>query len=376
MKANGIRHLAGAAALLGTFLAVGAVGGALAQNSPAAGAKLCEKKTELHFSVGTGTVTIASAPLFSVPQYMGYWEEGCLTVKGYGGKTTLSLMQLLATGQIDVAFSGPAALLQARSQGVDAISVYQIGYENLFWLAVPPDSPIKTIADLKGKTVGVNSMGDQALFLFRAMFKNAGLDPEKDVKFLALGTGAPAMQALKHGDVQAVGFWVDIYSALSNQGYDFRFIRSPIETVAGGWTTNLYVMNKFAKEQPDVLARFLRGISKGIMFARANPEAAVRMHWKQYPETKPAGVSDEEALKQGVRMINDKMKTQGPVSGLKLGEQASERVANYLKFALEYGIIKSPMDAASLMNNDFVEAANAFDPKTVEQAASSVVIPK
>jgi len=65
------------------------------------------------------------------------------------------------------------------------------------------NSPIKTIADLKGKTVGISVIGGGTQGPFNMLLKQAGLDPTKDIKLVEVGF-AVSENALRQGPVDAV----------------------------------------------------------------------------------------------------------------------------------------------------------------------------
>ena len=92
---------------------------------------------------------------------------------------------------IDLSTGSAASMMFAASKGVPLKMIGSIsmdsskGFETPY--AVKADGPIKTLADLKGKTLGINGYkSDTELTERRAVLK-AGLDPDKDVKFTVIG---------------------------------------------------------------------------------------------------------------------------------------------------------------------------------------------
>ncbi|MEX3980520.1 hypothetical protein AB4Y45_16260 [Paraburkholderia sp. EG287A] len=97
------------------------------------------------------------------------------------------------------------------------------------------------------------------------------------------------------------------------------------------------------------------------MFTIANPEAAIRILWEIYPETKPTGI--EAALRQGVntleaRIPNWKLDKSG-VS--KWGESSEGNYAAYTDFMQKWGVTKAKLAPNDLMTNDLITEINAFN---------------
>ena len=83
---------------------------------------------------------------------------------------------------------------------------------------VPKSAGITKVADLKGKTIGTPVIHPDPYL--EGIYKEAGLDP-KDIKMVATGTGAPALLALKRGDIAAWMSWDTAVAELENRGMEF-----------------------------------------------------------------------------------------------------------------------------------------------------------
>src|SRR5471032_589382 len=98
---------------------------------------------------------------------------------------TSPMSQALAAGALDCATQGVLPIAQGMVS--NSFSVYVVaqhvgekpGSFSVYW-AVKDDSPIKTVADLKGKSVGTNVFGSGILGPMFLMLKKNGVDPEKD----------------------------------------------------------------------------------------------------------------------------------------------------------------------------------------------------
>ena len=71
-------------------------------------------------------------------------------------------------------------------------------------LALVAKPEIKSVKDLKGRIIAVGSYGSTPDLVARMVVKHAGLDPESDIKVLALGTDGARLAALKEGVVDVI----------------------------------------------------------------------------------------------------------------------------------------------------------------------------
>src|SRR6267378_4597832 len=102
---------------------------------------------------------------------------------------TAPMTQALAAGALDCATQAPLSLANGVVGGnLKAYIVAQHVFEkpggfSVYW-AVMDDSPIKTIADLKGKTLSINTLGSGIYGPMALLLKQNGVDPEKDIKLV------------------------------------------------------------------------------------------------------------------------------------------------------------------------------------------------
>jgi NitT/TauT family transport system substrate-binding protein len=138
-------------------------------------------------------------------------------LKSYGNSYTIEMTftrgspeaaQLLAAGQVDLAALSSPAFAAAIAKdavpgGISIISdIYQDGHpgfaSNTFF--VLKGSPIKDVADLRGKKVAINAYGSAVDLVLRVALKKAGLDPRRDVQVVEV-TFANIAPAIREGRV-------------------------------------------------------------------------------------------------------------------------------------------------------------------------------
>jgi len=141
-------------------------------------------------------------------------------------------------------------------------------------LSLVSRAEIRSVRDVKGKTIGVGSYGSTPDIIARMVVKHFGIDPETQIKLLALGSDAARLTALREGviDVMIVAPPVDFeakklgYNIISRAGDIFRY---PYNGVATG-------MKKLS-ERPDEVKHVLRAMLKANNFILKNRDGAVQV---------------------------------------------------------------------------------------------------
>jgi NitT/TauT family transport system substrate-binding protein len=150
-------------------------------------------------------------------------------------------------------------------------------------LALVGKPEFKSVKDLKGRTIGVGSYGSTPDIVARMVVKHFGIDPDTEIKVLALGSDAARLAALKEGvvDVIIVAPPIDFegqkmgFNILSRAGEIFRFPYNGLGTSV-----------KKINENPDEVKRVLRALIKANGFIRKNKEGTVQV-LVDWAKTKP-----------------------------------------------------------------------------------------
>jgi ABC-type nitrate/sulfonate/bicarbonate transport system substrate-binding protein len=150
-------------------------------------------------------------------------------------------------------------------------------------LSLVGKAAIKSVTELKGKTIGVGSYGSTPDIIARMVVKHYGVDPETEIKMIALGSDSARLTALKEGVVDAiiVAPPVDFegkkmgFNILSRAGDILRFPYNGLGTSAEKIT-----------ERPDGVKRVIRAIVRANGFIRRNREGAIQV-LVNWTKTKP-----------------------------------------------------------------------------------------
>jgi NitT/TauT family transport system substrate-binding protein len=324
------------------------------------------KKVQVVFAAG---IIDSQVSMWTAAEALGYYKEDGLTVDFSAVRGTAAAIQTLLSGQAQFAVVNAASLLlpASRGQDVGVMGVYNWMRKNHVRFAVKPDSPITELAQLKGKKIGITTMADTGNQAGIPALKLVGLDPEKDLTRIVVGYGGSAATALAGGSVDALAIWDVEFGRMENLGFKFRYlpIPPPIVNIFGA---TLAATRDFAKQDPQAVLGVGRGTAKGFLFAFNNPEAAIRLHWRLYPETKPKGKTEEEALREQLFLVKLRL----PL--YRFDDLADRRWGPYTReewqtWARILGVEDKVKDLDALYTNAAVEEINRFDPRKIEADA-------
>lgn len=131
----------------------------------------------------------------------------------------------------------------------------------------------KSLKELKGKTLGVSSYGATPDVGARMMLKQIGLDPEKEIKVLALGSDAARITALKQRVVDLIVISPPADSQMEKQGY--RVLARAYELFNFPYL-GLGTQLRKIKEKPDEIRRAIKATIRANRFVRDNRDEAVQ----------------------------------------------------------------------------------------------------
>lgn len=326
--------------------------------------------TKVTIAVGTTVIDVSQANNTSVPIATECWKRAGLDVTIQPTNSS-SAMQAVLSGQAQFVNMGPGAAILARAKGAPIKAVYLNMRRNFQFPVVLASSDIQSIKDFKGKTIGVISYGAQLVEIIKGMLAEAGLDPNKDVTFVETGGGAQAIAALTSGRVDVWGTWDSQIATAENMGIKLRrFTTDAAEKLVFGGS--YFVRDDYIKDHPDVIEKVLRCVAQGSAEVLANPEGAIKAHWKIYPSSKPTNLDDAEAMKQALHLVNVRSDFIKLGAGERWGEFPPQAAKVMVDFMRANDRLKDDLDPETLYTNQFVEAINHFDSAAVTQKAASL----
>ncbi|WP_280402372.1 ABC transporter substrate-binding protein [Nocardia carnea] len=197
-----------------------------------------------------------------------------------GTGASAGAVALLLNGQIQLAVSEITAIPTAAANGfdVDVVTSLAVDYEtpagDASALVVPETSPIRSFADLEGRTVAVNGLRSFFDLTVLEAVRLDGGDPER-VSVVAIPF-EDQVAALRQGRVDAISTLQPFAGVLTRDG--FRSVGNPAAAALGphSVTTVLMGAGEFVEANPDVVRRFLTALAEAGRYANEHPDEVRR----------------------------------------------------------------------------------------------------
>lgn len=237
---------------------------------------------------------------FLVAKEKGYYEEENIDINILPGGVGINPVDVIISGDADVAVAWTGNVLPAISQGEDLVNIGQGMQRSAMRLMALKESGIETPEDIEGKKIGTWPGGNELEpYAFIEMQR---LDKDRDVTLISQNFD---MNQLLNNEIDLASamiyneYWLPI-----EQGYsEDDFVVFDMEEEGAGMLQDaLFVKRDFLNENKDLLVRFLRATIKGWEYAIANPEEAVDLMNLDFTQ------ADEGAKDHQIRMAQETAK--------------------------------------------------------------------
>lgn len=323
-----------------------------------------------HVRVGwcARTVSAAATP-FAVATKLGWFRQEGIEVELVPLPGSTDCVKNVATREVDFSLPSVEPLAIGRPQGIRAKVFYTAYQGNIYGIAVPQDSPVQKMADLRGKTIGVISMASAGVIVARALSATAGLNPDADVTIVVAGEGAQTAAMVRGKQVDALSQFDTQYAMVENAGVKLRLLDT--RDIDRYPSNGFLALEESLRTKRKEAVAVARGYAKGTIFAIANPEAAVRILYDVFPQTKPTGKDEATAIRDDVKVLQARAQNwKLDKAGVKRwGENSEANYAAYAAFMLRWGIIKQAVPVTDLVTNELIDEINRFDPEKIAAEA-------
>lgn len=290
---------------------------------------------------------------FALGKDAGIYDSAGIDIDIRSGNGSSSAHRLVANGDSDFAYGSCGALINLASQGAEIVSVAVIDAMGAEAVIVRPDSGVKTIQDLKGKTILTTANAGVNTF-FPIVLANAGLT-EDDVNVTNVPDGA-----LVSAYLQGSGDAVAILGGLDDKPAEIR--------ANGGDDPILFPYSDFGVDQvgycistkkdtvannPDLVNRFVDATLAAYAATEADPDKAVAAIADIV-----GGTMAEDQGKAQSRAVLDVtlgLLYSGANSDKKLGLNVASDWESMVDLMKEYNDLDPNADPASFYTNEFID---------------------
>src|SRR5436853_297211 len=223
--------------------------------------------------IATSAMTLTSIPYLVAIEKKLFEKEG-LAAQYVVMRSDLAVNGLI-TGDVDYNQS-VSSVLRAGVAGAPLITVAGIYNRTFFELIARRD--IKSLAELKGKTVGISRYGASTEYALRFGLKANGIDPDKQIKMLAVGEDAARIAGLQNGTLAAIVSQVPAnFFAYKVGGHTLLPLGEYMETLLAG----VGVSQKKLEQNRDEVKRVVRAPLRALDFMQAQPIEAKNLIQKR-----------------------------------------------------------------------------------------------
>ena len=214
------------------------------------------EKRDVHIAVG-GKAAFYYLPL-TVAEQLGYFKDEGLDLKISDFKGGSAALKAVVGGSADVV-SGAyehTISLQGKKQYFQAFALQGRLPQIALGVATAKAANFKSFKDLKGMKVGVSAPGSSTNNLVKQLLAKAGLDPNRDVAIVGVGTGAGAIAAMRGGQIDALSNVDPLMTRLERDGVikivaDTRTLKGTREVWGAALPAGcLYAPVEFLKKNP------------------------------------------------------------------------------------------------------------------------------
>jgi len=252
---------------------------------------------------------------FAIARERGYYRQEGLDAQLIVMPSALGTQALLG-GNVRFSTAGGAGLLPIL-RGAPVRFMFTTFSRPMFWLYARSD--IRSVENLKGKKVGVSSLGSGPDSLLREILKKYGLDGGRDVAIMAVGSGTARYFALQAGSVDAAMLSIPANLMAQEAGY-----RELVSFVDQEWIElqgTVNVTDHLLASDPMLVEKFIRATLKGFIhfrdlrsqtiailarFLRTKEESAARIYDLMRPSLTQDGIVSEEVQRKSLEHIVDR----------------------------------------------------------------------
>jgi NitT/TauT family transport system substrate-binding protein len=224
---------------------------------------------------GTTTIGIAGENFsflpFRIAQEKGFYRKWGLNVQHVRIPGANVAISALVSGNLDFGTHYQVTMLWGV-KGLGTRAIFSTAARQMFSLVVQP--AIQSPKELKGKVIGIPSIGSLGYKITVRVLREVGIDPDKDVRLVAVGGDAGRTQQLRARQIDATMINPPLSIMMKKEGFKLLlqagdYVDAPL--------TGLGTTTKKIKENPEQVKNVLRALYEGLRFVRTNQNETIEI---------------------------------------------------------------------------------------------------
>jgi len=304
----------------------------------------CAAQEKVRFPIGESSKTLSYGPLW-VAAKMGFFEREGLDVPIITMRGSPLTIQALTADSIYVANATVDTLISAFEKGADSTMIG--GLINGLGLSMIGGKPYKTYADLRGTTIGTQTLTSGTGFALRLVLKAHGLEYPRDYALLNIGSAPDRYRALTSGQISSAPVGVPLDLVAKQQGFN---IIGYFADDQPNFQFNVYIVKRsWAEKNRPLVVRFMKAMVSTMRWILDNREAACAYLSKEMAiSIEHCHYASEFNWKKRIWDRNADLNVEG--------------VRTLIKITAEQGILKEPLP----------EPGKYIDPSYLKQALAEI----
>ncbi|MGE5146113.1 MAG: ABC transporter substrate-binding protein [Candidatus Eiseniibacteriota bacterium] len=231
-------------------------------------------------------LSLESMPIF-IAEQEGYFKKHGVEVEVIASRGGGEAMKSYISGDVQIVGTGFPEVGLMRARGVDVELFFAQTTRVPFALIGRKDLNLKSVADLKGKTVAVTSPGSLTANLTRYFIQQAGMDPSKDVSLVSVGGGGEILGALKSKKADAAMLFEPFVTIAITQGIATMVVDVPDKLDAFS-SAPLSTSKAFLQKSPKAAKGLFDALVEGLTYLHSNKAGTLELAKKKFPGANPA----------------------------------------------------------------------------------------
>lgn len=277
----------------------------------------------------------------------GYYEEEGLDVTILPGGSDINVPSVVESGTAQIGTTNLYNVLSYQEQGYPLVTISQVMQDSPFAFVCHKDQ-VSSIADLKGKTLGVWTGGNDAPV--RALLTKNGIDPDKDATLASQGTTIDGFLDGTFAGYSAMTYNEELLAYEAGYTDDDLYTISMEDEGCGMLADCIFVNADWLKDNRDTAVAFMKATIRGWQYACENTDEATDIVYSYMDKDN----ADYDHQKKSAVEVAKLVLPEGEDASI-VGTIPDDKVENTIDIALTYGIITKSTDKDTVYDHSIME---------------------